>query len=334
MALHAALVWGHAMAASVLGRCADALTGKSRRVRANAERRGELERKREAAMAGGSIREYRRNPRFCVIITSFNQKWNVPNIVERLAANPYVSEVVVCEDGSIDGSLDEYVATLQAPNHFVQRSNDLHEIRAIDRAVRTTRAEIVCIIQDDDVVPADHLWVKEALDEFARYPRLGVYGAFAAYMSPPKDSGDPKKPDFSFKDSILHKRVPFRFVASVNVGPYFMRTACYSQMGGFDLCFSKPGQAGVGFDEEFGFRCWLNGWQCGYMHQPFKTGVEGEYNLGAGGTFTYGAADERLSHDRENKILMINALGQYHDKIVDAVRRSNAAAGISDVAAS
>ena len=82
---------------------------------------------------------YNHNPRLAVIITSFNQCWNIPSIAERLLRNRNVSEIIVCEDGSIDGSLELWLSLLSGRNHFVIRSNDLHEIRTLDRALRLTK---------------------------------------------------------------------------------------------------------------------------------------------------------------------------------------------------
>ena len=114
----------------------------------------------------------------------------------------------------------------------------------------------------------------------------------------------------------------FRFVPTVSIGPYYVRSSCYEECGGFDTNFSAPGQAGVGFDEEFGLRAWLRGWKVGYFHQPFKTGMKGKYE-GTGGTFLFGEASERTTHDLNNKRRIALMYGKYHDEIVEAVRQSN-----------
>ena len=262
--------------------------------------------------------------KFGVIVTSFNQLWNVRSLAQRFRENQDVSEIVVCEDGSIDRSLDTWVSCLDGPNHFVVRSNDLHEIRSLDRAFRLCRADILCIVQDDDVIPEDPAWAREALDLFDRYPKLGVLGGFKAYEQPPASWQEGGEVDLSFMKSTIKKGDDFRFVPTVSIGPYYVRSSCYNECGGFDTNFSAPGQAGVGFDEEFGLRVWLRGWQVGYLHQPFKTGVEGQYDFGAGGTFLFGEASERTTHDKDNKRRIASMYGKYHDEIVEAVRQSNA----------
>ena len=273
--------------------------------------------KAQKATSGDLRNTYEHNPQFGVIVTSFNQLWNVRPLAQRLRENQDISEIVVCEDGSIDGSLDAWVSCLNGPNHFVVRSNDLHEIRSLDRAFRLCRSDILCIVQDDDVIPEDSAWAMEALDLFDRYPRLGVLGGFMAYQQPPANSPEGGEPDLSFLRSTIFKGDDFRFVPTVAIGPYYVRSSCYKECGGFDTNFSAPGQAGVGFDEEFGLRAWIHGWQVGYLHQPFKTGVKG-------GTFLFGEASERTTHDRNNKRRIASMYGKYHDEIVEAVRRSNA----------
>jgi hypothetical protein len=202
------------------------------------------------------------------------------------------------------------------------RSNDLHEIRSLDRAIRLCRAEVCCIVQDDDVVPVDPEWARTALALFDRYPRLGVLGGFIAFDEPPAPPGADGEPNLSYLEKIAWTGSEFRFVPTVSIGPYYVRSECYAACNGFDTSFSDPGQAGVGFDEEFGLRAWLNGWQVGYLHQAFKTGTEGGY-VPAGGTFMYGEASERTTHDVDNKRKIAAAYGPHHDEIVEYVRHSN-----------
>ena len=284
--------------------------------------------KAQKAKSGDLRNTYEHNPRFGVIVTSFNQLWNVRSLAQQLRENQDVSEIVVCEDGSIDGSLEAWVSCLDGPNHFIVRSNDLHDIRPLDRAFRLCRSDILCIVQDDDVIPDDLAWAMEALDLFDS-TRLGVLGGFIAYQQPPANSPEGGEPDLSFLKSTIRKGDDFRFVPTVSIGPYYVRSSCYKECGGFDTNFSAPGQAGVGFDEEFGLRVWLRGWQVGYLHQPFKTGVKGVYDFGAGGTFLFGEASERTTHDRKNKRRIASMYGKYHDEIVEAVRQSNARRMIS-----
>jgi hypothetical protein len=75
---------------------------------------------------------YNEAPRVSVIVQSFNQVRNVGFLATRLRATR-MDELIVCEDGSIDGSVDEWLRRLTHPNDFLLRSNDLHEIRTPPR---------------------------------------------------------------------------------------------------------------------------------------------------------------------------------------------------------
>src|SRR5829696_6335609 len=52
------------------------------------------------------------------------------------------------------------------PNDFLSHSNDLHEIRILDRAIRFARSDIVCLVQDDDRIPRETDWLDAALRSF------------------------------------------------------------------------------------------------------------------------------------------------------------------------
>jgi hypothetical protein len=101
-------------------------------------------------------------PKLSMIVLSFNHKANVPAILDRLRLT-IGDEVIICEDGSIDGSERVWLKHLNRPNDFLIRSNDIHESRAYNRAIYLARGEFVCVLQDDDIPPPDRLWVQHAL---------------------------------------------------------------------------------------------------------------------------------------------------------------------------
>src|SRR4029434_531237 len=71
---------------------------------------------------------YCESPQVSLILQSFNHRDNIRVSAERLRRLPY-HELIVCEDGSVDGSLESWLRVLDRPNDFLIRSNDLHEIR-------------------------------------------------------------------------------------------------------------------------------------------------------------------------------------------------------------
>src|SRR4029453_10400643 len=114
-----------------------------------------------------SDHRYQDRPRFAFIVHSFNRVANIEQLVEGLRLMGR-HELIVCEDGSLDGSREKWMSYLTGPNDFLIHSNDLHEIRALDRAVRFSRADIVCLVQDDDTIPRDTPGINTRLDKFDR----------------------------------------------------------------------------------------------------------------------------------------------------------------------
>ena len=80
--------------------------------------------------------------------------------------------------GRLAGRLpSKWLDNLERPNDFLIRSNDLHEIRATDRAIRYARSEIVCLVQDDDLIPCEANWLDTAISRFTSDP-ITIIGGF------------------------------------------------------------------------------------------------------------------------------------------------------------
>jgi len=204
--------------------------------------------------------KYQDRPRLAFIVQSFNRVSNIEQLIDGLRGMGQ-HELIVCEDGSLDGSREKWTSYLDRPNDFLIYSNDLHEIRILDRAIRFARADIVCLVQDDDLIPRETNWLLSALGQFSAHPRLAILGGFMAF-----ESFDP--------DPAKAKRIwggdEFRFVHHVNIGPYFIRRGSYEALGGWEHSFSEVGEPGIGFDNELCLRAWMNDYQVGYSFVPFK----------------------------------------------------------------
>lgn len=219
-----------------------------------------------ARRASGFV--YEERPRLAFIVHSFNRISNIDQIVDGLrAAGEH--ELIVCDDGSVDGSRVRWLEHLNRPNDFLIHSNDLHEIRVTDRAISWTRSEIVCLVQDDDVIPEEPSWVQTALDHFAADPALAIIGGFMGFQS--FDPDPTVALPFWGQDE-------FRYVHHVNIGPYFIRRTSYQQLGGWDHTFSAPGDPGICFESELCLRAWTQGYRVGYSFVPLK-GAAGHYAM-------------------------------------------------------
>ena len=236
-------------------------------------------RKLARAKQGVSYKDY---PKLSLIVLSFNHRKNVKPIIERLRLTQ-AEEIIVCEDGSIDGSHQEWMRYLTHPNDFLIHSNDIHEIRAYNRAINHARGEIVCVIQDDDVPSKDEEWVTQVLKLFEKYPKLAILGGyrgkrFTSGIKYGYSTDTDKAEEIPFLDP--HLKIPFMFIDGVTIGPIFFKKDLWMQLGGFDLSYSKSGEPGIGYDYEISLRAWSNGWQVGlYGPPPFKKFVYGRGSM-------------------------------------------------------
>jgi len=254
--------------------------------------------------------QYHDRPQHAFIVHSFNRVANIDQLVTGLRrVGDY--ELIVCEDGSIDGSRAKWMAHLDRPNDFLIHSNDLHEIRILDRAIRFARAETVCLVQDDDLIPPDTDWLDAALAQFHEHPRLAILGGFMGFRHFHPHRREPEP---------LWGPGPFRFVHHVNVGPYFIRRAHYEALGGWDYSLSRAGEPGICFDNELCLRAWLEGYEVGYRFVPFK-GPPGRYALD-GGTILFSAAVRRRNQLR-NQVKIFERYAQHARRIDELVRNAN-----------
>src|ERR671910_2026742 len=133
--------------------------------------------KAEKRRRRASPSDYQDRPRLAFIVHSFNRISNIEQLIGGLRGLGE-HELIVCEDGSLDGSYEKWKSLLDRPNDFLIHSNDLHEIRVLDRAIRFARSDIVCLVQDDDRIPCETAWLNSALERFAQHPDLAILGGF------------------------------------------------------------------------------------------------------------------------------------------------------------
>jgi len=258
-------------------------------------------------------------PSCSVIVQSFNQVRNVSVLESRLRATS-MQELIVCEDGSLDGSHEAWLRLLVNPNDFLLHSNDLHEIRTYNRAIGMAQGAVVCLMQDDDRPPSDGAWLADALEIFERYPRLAVLGGWCGfdryfeveYNAPWLLSRDTAIP---FLDPPTGR--PFAFVENVNIGPYFVRRRVFDELGGFDLRFSGVGEPGITFESEFCYRVWRAGHQVALTDIPVKQQTGKLSYILPGGTSMWGS-EARTRNERANKQL----IKELYDDDLPAIQRA------------
>lgn len=246
--------------------------------------------------------KYSNAPRVAAIVQFFNKSYNIDMLYRGVIRGGF-DEVVILEDGSVDGSIDKWIDRLRQPNHFIIRSNDLYEIITYNRALNFSRAEIVCLLQDDDELPKDDKWVQEALGYFADDPSLLILGGHVAVDILPRQSvsgddpmnwvfeGDVEEIKGVFRQRHVHlaEGERFKYVQSVVRSPVFIRRQAFLDIGGFDLDYAPF----LCDDMDNCLRAWARGYRVGI----YRVNVARDIGLGGMRAFN----SERL-----NKQVRIN----------------------------
>jgi glycosyltransferase involved in cell wall biosynthesis len=235
---------------------------------------------------------YTGSPKISVIVQFFNKKPNIKSIINALRLTS-AEELIVIDDGSSDGSYEDWMQYLNRRNDFLLRCNDLFEVRTYDRAIRMAKGEFVCLLQDDDIPPDNNAWVEQALTLFEALPNLVILGGREGLdFLIPEPVIPNQEPTYSrigdigswpglFKNRIYptphyieaKSGVPFMFTTSVNRSPTFLRRKQFLEIGGINQDYA-PFQFD---DDEVSVRAWLAGYQVGLYSCPFVR------NVGAGG---------------------------------------------------
>lgn len=273
--------------------------------------------KRAKARQRSSTLKYNARPRIAFIVHSFNRAVNIDQVVSGLRLIDD-HELIVCDDGSLDDSRHRWALHLTRPNDFLIHSNDLHEIRILDRAIRFAGSDIVCLVQDDDTIPKETTWAERALDEFTKHPDLAILGGFMGFYG---FSPEPGRVKCVWGDE------QFQFVEHVNIGPCFIRKLHYEELGGWDSSFSGVGEPGICFDNELCLRAWVKGYKVGYSFVPFK-GKPYHYSLN-GGTMLF-SREIRIRNQWKNQRKLSMIYGSQANRIAELVKQANRRIGIAE----
>lgn len=229
-----------------------------------------------------------RQPALSAIVQSFNHHQNIVNISGSLKRSGVVEEIVISEDGSTDGSLHDWSSELTGKQHFIIRSNNLHELRSYNRAMRMSSGDIVVLLQDDDLLPLSDEWLNNAIKLFETMPDLGVLGGYIGQLWDHATgngyeygeqrsthgglrAGDTERIPFLEPNTNL----PFMYAECVWIAPVFIRRSLLRKAGGLELTIAKRGEPGVWQDCVFSYEAWVNGYTVGVYNAPFQRGVGG-----------------------------------------------------------
>ncbi|CDF38651.1 unnamed protein product [Chondrus crispus] len=229
-----------------------------------------------------------RQPRLTAIVQSFNHHANIANISTALKRSSVIEEIVISEDGSTDGSLHDWQSSLPDPSHFIIRSNNLHELRSYNRAMRMASGDFVVLLQDDDLLPMSDEWVQNALRLFEALPELGVLGGYIGqlwdhatgvgyeYGEQTSTHGGLRKGNTQPLPFIEPTTgLPFMYAECVWIAPVFVRRSLLRRAGGLELTIAKRGEPGVWQDCVLSYEAWVNGFSVGAYSAKFERGVGG-----------------------------------------------------------
>ena len=292
-------------------------------------RRMLLRRKLAAQKMRRAQMQYLREPRVGAIVQFFNKRGNIPMLWRGLQAAAF-DEIIVLEDGSVDGSAGIWQKQLQHPNQVLIRTNDLYEIIGYDRAMRYCKAEIVVLLQDDDEPPPNDRWVRRALELFDAHPEMVYLGAHHSMDILPRDpapeggeadwtvDGDLQSIAGVFKQRMImldERHDAFQFVMATVRSPVFIRRKEFLEIGGFDLDFAPF----IGDDVDNCIRIWQAGYKVGVFNVKFRRDI-GLGGMRAFNKASFGPQTIRNWHRIYQKHVAAIADGSVRAKVEEANR--------------
>ena len=217
-------------------------------------------------------------------------------IVERLLIDPRRRvEVLVHADSntSADASvLGEAQARFPTSLLRVLHSENVHELRAYNKAATHARAPLLLFAQDDYLPPASPLWIEFVTTAFIQLGGGGGRGggggggaeggldalglaAGKLCRSPSSAQSSVGGAPFSslpgrqsclkigmcggYADNTTAADEPLAYVDVLVMGPIVVRASAYHAVGGFNISYSPAGKPGLGFEGAFSSHLWASG---------------------------------------------------------------------------
>jgi hypothetical protein len=287
---------------------------------------------------------YIKNPKVTLIMQFFNHANFIPLHSERIKKNKIIEEVIICEDGSSDNSLNLWNQYLTRRNDIVIRTNDFHEIISYNRASRYANGEYLCFCQDDDLLPANDTWLRNAIKLFEEDKKLGLIGCISGDNF--KNNNDINfqrrqgKYNWYATDRLCKnsktantintklKNIKFRYISSIIIGPVIIKKELFDKLGGWNYDFSEPGICGIGLDWDLSFKCWKEGYRVGCMPIDLKLNDDIEnnkledkyfyYRYGFRGTCNFGY-DSRTDQYNKNIKKIFQNVNSYGNNFLEII---------------
>lgn len=210
---------------------------------------------------------YDNEPTVSFVFQTHNKSLQVLHVVDKLRKYKGRKEIVVIDDGSDLEHTERFVRELTGANEFLIRSNDLFEIVTYDKALRFANGKYIALMQDDD--DFDSLdWIDEALEYFAKYPKMAILGGKWQTRATFDD-----KEQMYYSKSVSAEGKPFAFAQVVCRAPMWVNSELFRKYLHHNDFNFAPVQND---DDEACLRCWTLGLQVGWYDAKF-------HSLSAGG---------------------------------------------------
>lgn len=108
--------------------------------------------------------------RVSVVVPAYNEKKLLPGCLESLKSQTHPCEIVVCDNGSTDGSLD--IARKFADKVIVEEKRGA--LFALNTGLRNASGDLLAITGADCVVTSD--WIERFVEQFRDPDVIGCYG--------------------------------------------------------------------------------------------------------------------------------------------------------------
>jgi|TARA_B100001175_G_scaffold316065_2_gene329038 hypothetical protein len=215
------------------------------------------------------------------------QYFKRPNLVQKIATQlagyaikyNFAVEVLINDDSATE--IQEWHEALKQIPHAIVCAGNVHEIRGYNRLALMSRAQIVAVIQDDDLPPTEPNWLIQAEDNFYEHKKLALIAGLVGQIQGGPDTGRWGKQRGRHVKQIPYydsKGRPFMFVSWANIGPFVLKRDAFLSSGMFHDSYSCRGDPGIGFDYEYGIRLWRNNREVALQIMQFR------YHVGASRT--------------------------------------------------
>jgi GT2 family glycosyltransferase len=191
-------------------------------------------------------------PSVSVVIPTHNRRNALPPVIDAIASDPFVDEIIVVVDGSKDGTLEylEQRSTVDARIKPVWQQNS-GDRAARQRGIETAQGDVVLLL-DDDVVAGPNLGEKHARLHERAEDRL-VVGYMPTGKRTPRRAGDFAThlyADEYEKRCREYEKSPDEILQHLWSGNISLRREQALQVG-----FTKGEQVNRHTDQDFGLRC-------------------------------------------------------------------------------